>query len=339
MMQPLSPLPLAQEDGMIALQSRLSAMAVLALALSAVGGAAAEPYPQRPVKIIAAVVAGSTGDFVARAVAERLSAGMTQTFVVENRPGAGGNIGAEFVAKSAADGHTLLVAIGTTLTVNPTVYKTMSFDPDADLRPISILTTSSLALTVHPSVPVNSVSEFVAFAKNEALIYAVGGIGTPGHLAMEYFGRQAGFRATPVPYRGNAPLVTDLVAGQVKVAFPAIGSVVAHVRDGRVRALAVSGGARSPLAPQVPRIAELGYPDFKVDTQMVLLAPAAIPDAVAALLERKTREALSAPGLAEKLRDHGYDIAATTGAEAKARLQAERRLWADVIRAAGIHVH
>jgi tripartite-type tricarboxylate transporter receptor subunit TctC len=324
---------------MLAVHVRLSALAVLGLALSAIPGLAAQPYPQRPVKLVAAVVAGSTGDIVARAVAERLSASLMQTFVVENRPGAGGNIGAEAVAKAPADGHSLLVAIGTTLTVNPNIYKSLPFDPDADLRPISILTTSATMLVVHPSMPVNSVAEFVAYAKHHPLSYATGGNGTPSHLAMEFFGLKAGFRGTPVPYRGNAPLVTDLVSGQVKVSFPAIGSVVGHVRGGRLKALAVSGDTRSPIAPEVPRMTELGYPDFKIETQMVLLAPAGIPEAVAVLLEQEVRQALRSPGLAEKLRDHGYDIAATTGAEAKARLQAERRLWADVVKAAGIRVN
>jgi tripartite-type tricarboxylate transporter receptor subunit TctC len=324
---------------MIAVQSRLSAIAVLGFVLSVGAGADAQPYPQRPVKLVTAVVAGSTGDIVARAVAERLSASLKQTFVVENRPGAGGNIGAEVVAKAPADGQTLLVTIGSTLTVNPNIYRKMSFDPDTDLRPVSIMTTSSTMLVVHPSMPVHSVSELVAFAKKHPISYATGGNGTPSHLAMEYFGLQAGFRGTPVPYRGNAPLVTDLVAGQVKVSFPAIGSVMAHVRDGRLRALAVSGETRSPIAPEVPRMTELGYPDFKIETQMVLSAPAAIPDTIAALLEREVQEALRAPGLAEKLRGHGYEIAATTGVEARARLQAERRLWADVIKAAGIRVN
>ena len=322
---------------MIAIRSRLSAIAVFGLALSAAAGA--QPYPQRPVKLVTAVVAGSTGDIVARAVAERLSSSLKQAFVVENRPGAGGNIGAELVAKAPADGHTLLVSIGSTLTVNPNIYKKMPFDPAADLRPISIMTTSSTMLVVHPSMPVNSAAEFVTFARNHPIGYATGGNGTPSHLGMEYFGLQAGFRATPVPYRGNAPLVTDLVAGQIMVSFPAIGSVIAHVRDGRLRALAVSGETRSPIAPEVPRMTELGYPDFKIATQMVLSAPAAIPDGVAVVLEREVRQALRSPGLAEKLRAHGYEIAATTGAEAKSRLQDERRLWADVIKAAGIHVN
>jgi tripartite-type tricarboxylate transporter receptor subunit TctC len=324
---------------MITSQSRLAAIAAFGVMLSAAAGAAAEPYPQRPVKLVAAVVAGSTGDIVARSVADLLSASLKQPFVVENRPGAGGNIGAEFVAKAPADGYTLLVTIGTTLTVNPNIYQKLPFDAEADFRPISITTTSSTMLVVHPSLPVNSVSEFVAFAKKHPISYATGGNGTPSHLAMEYFGLQAGFRATPVPYRGNAPLVTDLVAGQVKVSFPAIGSVIGHVRDGRLRALAVSAEKRSPTAPEVPRMTELGYPDFKIETQMVLLAPAAIPDTVAVLLEREVSQALKAPGLAEKLRNHGYEIAATTGVEAKARLQAERRLWARVIKAAGVHVN
>jgi tripartite-type tricarboxylate transporter receptor subunit TctC len=279
---------------------------------------------------------GSTGDIVARAVADRLSASLKQPFVVENRTGAGGNIGAEFVAKAPADGHTLLVTIGTTLTVNPSLYQNMAFDPEAVLHPISIMTTSSTILVVHPTVPANSVPEFVAFAKKEPITYATGGNGSPSHLSMEYFSRQAGFRAIPVPYRGNAPLAIDLVAGQIKVAFPAIGSVIAHVRDGRLKALAVSGKTRSPLAPNVPKMTEVGYPDFNIETQMVLSAPAAIPEALAALLEREVRQALRSPGLEEKFRPHGYEIAATSSAEAKARLRAERQLWANVIKAANI---
>jgi tripartite-type tricarboxylate transporter receptor subunit TctC len=298
----------------------------------------AQDYPQRPVRVVVGVAAGSTGDVVARAVADGLSARLKQPFVIENRTGAAGNLAAESVAKAAADGHALLVTVGSTLTVNPAVYRTLPFDPEADLRPISILTTSSTMLVVHPSIPARSVAEFVTYARQEPIAYATGGNGTPSHLSMELFRQKAGFRATPVPYRGNGPLATDLVAGQIKVSFPAIGSVIAHVGAGRLRALAVSGGKRDALAPQVPTMAEAGYPDVRLETQMVLSAPAALPDAVVALLEREVRTVLKQPGLDEKLRAHGYEIAASGSEEARALLRAERSLWRSVVTAAGIKV-
>ena len=318
-------------------RSRLLPAVLAGFALSA-DGATAQSYPQRPVKIVAAVVAGSTGDIVARAVADRLSASLQQTFVVENRPGAGGNIGAEFVAKAPADGQTLLVSIGSTMTVNPHLYRKLPFNPETDLRPISIMTTSSTMLVVHPSMPARSVSEFVALAKKEPISYATGGNGTPSHLAMEYFRQRAGFQATPVPYRGNAPLATDLVGGQIKVSFPAIGSVIAYVREEKLRALAVSSASRSRLAPLVPTMTESGYPDLNIETQMVLSAPASTPIAITRLLEHEVQQALKSPDLAEKLRIQGYEIAATTADEAAARLSAERALWAKVVKAGGMQV-
>jgi len=208
----------------------------------------ARSYPERPVKIIVSGVPGVPFDLIARVIADKLSAKLKQTFIVENRPGAAGNLGAADVARAAPDGHTLLVALGTTFTVNPSVYKSLPYDPERDFRPISILATSSTMLVVHPSIPVNTVAEFVAYAKKQPVPYAHGGNGSPGHLTMEYFRLQAGFQAVPVPYRGNAPLVTDLVAGQIKFGFVGPG-VLPHVQAGRLRALAISSETRSPLTP------------------------------------------------------------------------------------------
>ena len=263
----------------------LTGMAGAACGLAA-SSASAQPYPQRSVKIVVAFLPGTGIDLVARTIADKISAKLKQTFIVENRPGAAGNLGAEAVARSVPDGHMLLTALNTTFTVNPSLYKKLPFDPNADFKYISTVGKATTMLVVHSSIPVNSVAEFVAHAKKEPISYAHAGPGSGGHLSMEYFGLLAGFQTVPVPYRGNTQLAADLAAGQIKFGFVATPGVVQHVRAGRLKGLAVSGRTRSPLAPELPTIAEAGYPDFEYESYYVLAAPAGIPDSVAALLER-----------------------------------------------------
>jgi tripartite-type tricarboxylate transporter receptor subunit TctC len=299
---------------------------------------ASQPYPQRPVKIITAGIPGTTFDLVARALADQLSLRLKQIFLVEPRPGAAGNVGAEFVAKASPDGYTLIMALGTTFAVNPSLYRKPPFDPLADFTFIAITATTSTVLVVHPSVPVSSVAEFVAFAKKEPIAYAHGGNGTPGHLTMEYFRLMAGFQTTPVPYRGNPQLVTDLVGGQIKAGFVAASGVIQHVREGRLKGLAVSTRSRSPLAPDVPTIAEAGYPEFEFASYHVLAAPAGIPEPVAALLEREVLQSLADPELRERFRAQDIVIAPATSVEARARIESDLQLWAKVVKAAGMQV-
>ena len=308
------------------------------LALSAPSAATAQVYPQRPVKIITAGLPGTPFDLVARALADQLSPKLKQTFLVETRPGAAGNVGAEFVAKAPADGYTLLSALGTTFTVNPSLYKKPPFDPLADFRFIAIMAATGNTLVVHPSVPINSVGEFVAYARKERISYAHGGNGSPGHLAMEYFRLMAGFQATPVPYRGNPQLVTDLVAGQIKFGFVGTSGVAQHVREGRLKGLAMASRNRSPLAPELPTIAESGYPEFEFEGFHVLAAPAGIPEPVAALLEREVLRILASPELQQKYRAQDILIAPTPGTETKARIKTDFEKWAKVVRAAGMQV-
>ena len=295
----------------------------------------AQSYPERPIRMVIDRPAGVAHDILARALADKLSASLKQTVIVENRVGAGGNLAAEFVARSAPDGYTLLVALDTTLTVNPTLYQKLSFNPHTDLRPLSIMATSSNMLVVHPSLPVSSVAEFVAYAKANPVSYAHGGNGSPGHLTMELFRMMAGFPATPVPYRGNAQLATDLAAGQIKVGFVGTSGVIGHVRAGRLKALAVSSAERRSVAPDIPTIAEAGY-DFQRETYFLLLAPAATPEPIVAMIERESRNALQAPDLIQRFGLVNMDIVASSGAEAKARLEADTRLWAKVIEATGM---
>jgi tripartite-type tricarboxylate transporter receptor subunit TctC len=316
-----------------------AAVALLAVAATA-AGACAQGYPSRPVKIIVPFPAGGPLDLLGRAMSDKLAASLKQPFVVENRVGAGGNTGSDVAAKSAPDGHTLLLVLSSTLTVNPALYQRMPFDPEKDLRLITIATSSSQLLVVHPSLPVHSVKEFVAHASSEPIAYAHAGPGSPGHLMMEFFRMYAGFKAQPVPYRGNALLVTDLVAGQIKAGFVGSGGLFQHIRDGRIRALAISSAtaARSPLLPDVPSIAESGYPDVKYGAYFVLAAPVGVPDSIAEVIEREARAALRTADIKEKLRAIDIEVQATTSAEAKAILKAEAETMARVVKATGMRI-
>jgi tripartite-type tricarboxylate transporter receptor subunit TctC len=299
----------------------------------------AQTYPTRPVKVIVPFTPGGPLDIVARAVSEKLSASLKQPFILENRGGAGGNLGTEAAAKAPADGYTLLMSLSTTLTANPALYSKLPFEPLKDFRALSIMANSRPMMVVHPSLPVSTLAEFVAFAKKDPITYAHAGPGSGGHLAMEYFKSVAGFETIQVPYRGNAPLVIDLVSGQVKAGFVATTGVVHHVREGRLRGLAISGVRRSKIAPDVPTMAEAGYPDFKVDSHFVALAPAGTPDAIADLLEREIRQATQAPDLQEKLRVHDLEAVGSSAADATARLRDETALWAQVVKAAKMQVN
>jgi tripartite-type tricarboxylate transporter receptor subunit TctC len=326
-----------RRGGRVRKRTVLSLLTAAGLGLGALA-AQAQTYPSRPIKVVVPFAAGGPLDLVARTLSDKLSARLKQPFVIENRVGAGGNLGTEVVARAPPDGYTLLMVLATTLTANPALYRKLPFDPDKDLRPISLLTNSSQMMVVHPSVPVSSLAEFVALAKKEPLTYAHAGPGSGGHLTMEYFRTMAGFETVQVPYRGNAPLVIDLVAGQVKAGFVATAGVIGHVRAGRLKGLAISSAKRSPLAPDVPTTAEAGYPDFKVDTYFAMLGPAGLPEPVADLLERETLQALQLPDLQEKLRAQDIEVVGTTGAEARARLRADTELWGRITKAANMRV-
>jgi tripartite-type tricarboxylate transporter receptor subunit TctC len=320
-------------------RSVLTLLVATGLVVAMVASARAETYPSRSVKVIVPFAAGGPLDLVARGLGEKLSASLKQPFIMENRPGAGGNIGTEAAAKAAPDGYTLLIVLSGTLAANPALYGKLPFAPEVDFLPISLLTTSSQMLVVHPSVPVASVAEFVAFAKLEPITYAHAGPGSGGHLAMEYFRMMARFDAVQVPYRGNAPLVVDLVAGQVKAGFVATAGVLPHVRAGRLKGLAISSSKRSPLAPDVPTTTEAGYPDLRLNTYFVMLAPARTPAAIMTLLEREIQGALKSSDLQEKFRAQDIEPLGTTPAEAAAVLRAETALWADIVKKGNLHLN
>ena len=316
----------------------------LAVASSLIGpavgyqkSALAQSYPTRTVKIVVPFPAGGPLDFTARLLAEKLSDSLKQPFIVENRPGGAGNIGTEAVAKADPDGYTLLLVLDTALTVNPALYKNLKFDPDLDLVPITIVAGFYQMLVVHPSVPVNSVAEFVTFAKQKSVTYGSGGgKGNPGHLTMEYFRVQAGLDLVHVPYKGNPQVVTDLVAGHVQAGFVATPGVVQLAKDGKLKGLAVSGSRRTPLAPDVPTMAESGYRDFAIGFYQVMLAPKGIPESIRKALEREVRQALRIPEIEERLRSQDLELIANSGLEARALLHAVTEKWRQLIQVANI---
>jgi tripartite-type tricarboxylate transporter receptor subunit TctC len=308
--------------------SALAALIAGCLTLISSEMAIAQNYPTHPVRIIVSSAAGGPLDIVGRAVAEKMAAALKQPVVVEARSGAGGNIAADFVSKSAPDGYTLLFTLSSTLTVNPHLYKDLAFN----LKPITVVNYSTQTLFVHPSVPVHNVAEFVAWAKKEGPIsYAHGGNGTSSHLVMEYFRLLAGFETVGVPYRGAAAMVSDFLAGQFKVAFGSTSGLLPQAAAGKLRALAVSTSKRSPLAPDVPTVAESGYPGFELTTDFVLLAPGATPDEIVALLEREVRQAIDTAEFRDRFSKQDIWIVASTSAQAGSRIKAGFDLWRDVV--------
>jgi tripartite-type tricarboxylate transporter receptor subunit TctC len=308
--------------------SALAALIAGCLPLVSSEMAIAQNYPTHPVRIIVSSAAGGPLDIVGRAVAEKMAAALKQPVVVEARSGAGGNIAADFVSKSAPDGYTLLFTLSSTLTVNPHLYKDLAFN----LKPITVVNYSTQTLFVHPSVPVHNVAEFVAWARKEGPIsYAHGGNGTSSHLVMEYFRLLAGFETVGVPYRGAAAMVSDFLAGQFKVAFGSTSGLLPQAAAGKLRALAVSTSKRSPLAPDVPTVAESGYPGFELTTDFVLLAPGATPDEIVALLEREVRQAIDTAEFRDRFSKQDIWIVASTSAQAASRIKAGFDLWRDVV--------
>ena len=297
----------------------------------------AQPYPARPVRVIIPYPAGSTPDIVGRTLATKLHAALGQPFVVENRAGAGGNIGADAVAKASPDGHTLLVAVNGPVAVNKFLYKNMPYDPDRDLQPVSLLASSPQLLVVIPSVGVSTFKKFVAHARANPgrLSYGSVGGGSASHLTMELLKSDARAFIVHIPYRGFPPAVTDMLAGNIHAMFAIIPAVLPQVKAGKVRALAVTGLKRSALAPEVPSVAELGYPQLESLAWIGLLAPAGTPQSVVSLLNAEAVRAMRAPDAQESLGRQGFDVVASSQSEFAAWIRAEQAKWSAVIRASG----
>jgi tripartite-type tricarboxylate transporter receptor subunit TctC len=299
--------------------------------------AAALDYPTRPVRVIVPFAPGGPTDVFARLLAQQLSQQMKAQFYVENLAGAGGNIGTGRAAEATADGYTLLVD-GANLVVNPELYKQVPYDPIKDFAPITIAVVSPVILTVHPSLPVQSVKELVDLIKaNPAKYsYASPGVGTPPHLVGELFRLTLKLDLVHVPFNGGGPAIGSAVAGHTPISFGAMAPAVPLVKAGSLRALAVSTKTRSQALPDVPTMAEQGYPEIEGETWFTLVAPVRTPKEIIALLYRETSKAVATPVVKERLASLGYEPVGSTPEECDAQFKTEMAKWTRVIREAGI---
>ena len=312
---------------------RLASALACALAVFNASG----QYPTKPVRVVVPYPAGSTPDIVARALAAKLQASLGQPFVVENKPGAGGNIGADAVAKSAADGQTLLVAVNGPVAVNKYLYKEMPFDPDKDLLPISLLASSPQMLAVIPSLGAGTFGDFIKLARQKPgrLSYASVGSGSASHLNMELLKSDANIFIVHIPYRGFPPAVTDMLAGNIDSIFAIIPAVLPHVRAGKLNALAITATKRNAMAPDVPSVAELGYPQLESLAWIGLLAPAGTSAAIVSRLSAETVRAMQAADTQDSLGKQGFDVVASSPPEFATWIRSESAKWSKVIRASG----
>jgi len=296
-----------------------------------------QTYPSKPVRVIVTFPPGSTPDIVGRALAGRLQEALGQPFVVENRSGAGGNVGADAVAKAAPDGYTLLVSTNGVFAINKALYKSMPFDPDKDLVPLSLLATAPQTLVVQPSLGLKDFKGFIEYAKRNPgkLSYGSVGGGSASHLTMELLKSDAAVDLVHVPYKGFPPAVTDLLSGNIHTMFAIVPGVLPHVKAGKMTPLAVTALKRSGLAPEVPSVAELGLPQLESLAWIGLGAPAGLPADVVDRITSETARGMRRSEVRELLGRQGFDVVAGSPAEFSKWIQAESAKWTRVIRTSG----
>ncbi len=322
-----------QELAFGASRRRALTMTAALLALAAGGARAATDWPVRPVRLVVPFPPGGSTDILGRSIAQKLQESLGQPFVVENKPGAGGSIGATEVARAAPDGYTLLMGHIGTLAINPSLYPDLAYDPVRSFAPVALIARVPNVLVVNPAVPARDVQQLIALAKAKpgALRYASGGNGSAAHIAMEYFKLRTQTDISHIPYRGTSPAVTDVMGGQVEIIMTGVPAVLQQVNAGKLRALAVS--SRLPVAsmPDVPTIAASGVPDFEAIQWYGLVAPARTPAAVIALLNAEVGRALQTPALRARLDAEGADAAPTTPDGFGALIVSEIARWKPVV--------
>jgi tripartite-type tricarboxylate transporter receptor subunit TctC len=322
--------------------NRRRAMAALAGAVAAAPFAspARAAYPDKPIKLFVPFPAGGGGDVLARTVTGKVGEILGQQFVVDNRAGAGGNIGSAAAAQAEPDGYTVLYGTNGTLAINHALYKSTGFDPFKDLEPVSRLTEIALVVVVHPSVPANSLKELIDFAKANPgkLNAATAGNGTTSHLAAEMFKRAAGIEIQNVHYRGGAPAMTDMIGGQVQLMIEVMPNAIGHVRSKALRGLAVSTADRWPQAAELPTMSEAGLPGFTVTAWDALLVPRGTPGEAITRLNEAVTKALTDPELQKKLLDRGAKSVPGSIADLRAFMETEYKRWGEVVRAANARI-
>jgi len=316
----------------------LRGVAVLtALALMGAAASAQTAFPSRTIRIVNSFPPGGPSDIASRLLAEKMSRALGQAVVVDNKAGAGGNVAAAEVARAAADGHTILSGIDTTFTINPSLYGRLPFSTQ-DLKPLVVMASSGLLFGAHPSVGVRSLRELVAMARERPVLFSSGGNGSPGHLATAILADAVGAKVTHVPYRGNTPAVMAVLSGEVQAGVLATPGMLPHVEAGKIRALAVTSRARSPLAPDVPTTAESGLKALEVEVLYVMMVPAATPEPVMAVLQHAVVDALAQPDVRASLSRLDMTVESLVGAQARERLDRQAARYGRVIKALNMKI-
>ncbi len=315
------------------------ALAFITATTTLTSGAAAQGWPDHAIRMVVPFPAGGSADTLARLLGQTISQHLVQPIVVDNRPGAGGNIGTEFVAKSPPDGYTFLMT-PSSFASQPSLYSKLTWDPVRDFAPVALIATTPNILVVNTAVPAHSVQELIALAKAQPgrLSYASGGVGATNHLAGELFKRMTGTDIVHIPYRGNPLAVVDVMSGQVTMMFDFMITSLPHVKEGKLRALAVTGSRRSPQVPDLPTVAEAGVPGYEASTWFAVMAPAETPQPMIAKLNGEINAALKQPNIEARLTELGAEPLGGTPDDAAKLLKTEIGKWADVIKAAHIQI-
>jgi tripartite-type tricarboxylate transporter receptor subunit TctC len=322
--------------GDFALAAAAAALLVLPLPAVAQGG-----YPAKPVTFVIGFAPGGPSDVMARLLSRKLEEQLKQPVIIENKPGAGGGIAGTQVARATPDGYTVLIATGSILAINPSLYKNAGYDPVKDFEPVSMLGTQTNVLYTHPSVPAKTLSEFVAHVKANPgkLTFGSGGIGTPAHLAGELLRMRAGLEYTHVPFRGTGPALQSVIGGHVLTAFNPPSPLIPHLKAGTIKAIAITTLKRTAALPDVPTIAESGYPGFDAATWHAVVAPAGTPKDVIATLQRAIHATLNDSAIRKSLTDLGVDVAPSTPEELRNYIKSEIPKWAEIVKASGAKVN
>ncbi|MBO9642270.1 MAG: tripartite tricarboxylate transporter substrate binding protein [Pseudacidovorax sp.] len=322
------------------LKQLMAATLAAGLALAAPLAAAQTAYPTKPIRLVVPFAPGGSADVVGRLIAEELRAGLGQPVVVDNRPGAGGNIAGDMVAKAPADGYTLLLAAAGPIAINPSLYGRMPYNPATDLAPVALLARDHQLMAVTPSVPARDVREFIAYAKANPGKVSFGspGNGTPAHLGGELFNQMAGTQMVHVPYKGSAPAMNDLISGQITVMIDNMPALLPQVQAGRLRALGVASPARASGAPDIPTVAESGLPGFNVTAWKGLMAPAGTPKPIVAKLNEVAVAAVAKPEIRKRLVDLGAEPGGGSPEDFGALIAKDSRSWAALVKSTGARV-